>query len=511
MLLILDAAGAASRPMYVQEVKALAKGGDFIQDADLLMEGVVISDQTQVNRDISRPAEWAHVGTGASRKTVYVQNRDASAGIRLVFKGNSDAKVLKRFSTVTLNLKGCTVTRDAKGGVTVDGLGPESVVRCVEGSQASAPIKKKKIHAITEADLYTLVCIPNCEFVFKTGSYTNVYEPFMMRTSVNEVCLAQSRMMNTWACLFTDGSAPMYMYVNAECPWRRDGKGLPGGRGEIEGIVVSEYYSRYGSTGDFQILPQTQEDIRFGKSQASALSNIALWNWNDGSDEPRLTPDSGCGELTLSPECMLSRSFDTDNPATAVGKVPTFGIVENGALRMSAPSCAWWRWGKDQGTPIEVKVSTKGLKGRALLFAFSFSAGGTDSGKAGKDKLQSMNAQNCHGFPVYWKISYSTDGSSWEDVPGEVILRSLPWYWKNQVDGARDYPTSFECGPGFTEHAVMLPSTLLGKDTVYIRLSPSRKVMASLAIERADKLALREDSSAKCIINIGALQVSCVL
>ena len=84
-------------------------------------------------------------------------------------------------------------------------------------------------------------------------------------------------------------------------------------------------------------------------------------------------------------------------------------------------------------------------------------------------------------------------------------MRSLPWYWHNNVNGV--HYDSILAGAGYTEHMVVLPKSLFGKSKVYVRVVPVAKNYATLGYDYAENGALRPNTMIKTVVNFGSLVV----
>ena len=90
----------------------------------------------------------------------------------------------------------------------------------------------------------------------------------------------------------------------------------------------------------------------------------------------------------------------------------------------------------------------------------------------------------------------------------EAVLRSLPWYstYVNMKDTG--YPTSSEAGMGFTEHIFPLPASLLGHEKIWIRISPSRKVVSTAAYRNQEGGLMTPYLNGECMVNFGTIKVA---
>ena len=443
--------------------------------------GVVVGDCNSDNMASGQNVRFDLVDLRANSRTNYLQSEDGKCGFRLVFESIYDNK-LHRADKVKINLAGCTVVReDNPERYTISGIKAENIVSCEAGG-ALQP-KVKSINDLTSADLYTYVALADVEFMNKQGAYTNVYEPVMLRTYLNqeqnpyECC-------DGWASLLKDkNGASIYMFVNAKATWRRRGQGVPRGVGNVAGVLVSEKLRRYGDNlGAYSIRPLNEEDIRreMPKEESSSYEIIADWNYDRNyraelnienlgkvkysrmaQYEGRILPDVGSGYVWSNANALygLDTEYDTRYPHD------NRGMRRYAGLRFQSNMSHWLE--KNRG--ILVEFSTEGLSGKALTFDFSFGVGNHD-------------INNCWGFPAYWNVMYSTDGVNFTKVKENIVLRALP-YVIGKAKGLNDkmnYLPSADMAPGFTDHSILLPSSLFGQKSVTILLTPASRAMATL-------------------------------
>lgn len=124
---------------------------------------------------------------------------------------------------------------------------------------------------------------------------------------------------------------------------------------------------------------------------------------------------------------------------------------------------------------IVVETSTEGVEGRGLSFDFSFLAGNHDINRS-------------WGYPVEWKVEYSTDGLPFIDAGRIFVLRPVVYNDAVIKDlGLRRL--SYDAALGFTEYSVPLPVSLLGRKRLTVRLTPASAVMATIPENPADDSA----------------------
>ncbi|MBP5636026.1 MAG: hypothetical protein J6X25_00715 [Bacteroidales bacterium] len=462
-----------------------------------ILEGIVISSPAHPNLDDTVQSNYRSVSYTQNNRTAYieVQEGDSWRGVKLVFQHlDPEAKKLERYSHVTIDISEAVVEEDGK---VVRDIPNGAVISVEPGSAADLPLLERSVNDITDADLYTWVTIPQCEFVFKDGSYCDILESY-------------AYMMGTWQTLMTDRSgAPFYAVFNARVPWRRTGNGVPQGTGSVSGIVVKSDLLRYGKVSAPQIRVLEEEDFAISRDGNSSFTTICEWNWNDNVDEFRTTegvmhyikrqkvlPDEGKGYVWTDFEASTYRGRDLNNPLVEPDNGYTRGHrgqVLKGSMQVRTMAKNWWDWGNDCGNSLVIQFSTEGLSGDCLCLDFNFAAGDN-------------SAYNTRMCPAYWGIEVSTDGDSFAllDIP-PITLRPFPW-WEKEIDGVH-YVTSMECGLGLTAHQVRLPSSLLGQKNVYVRISPISRQAYSLALQGSDNWSLRPNHENWTFIEFGTISI----
>lgn len=474
-------------------------GPSLLAPTGNLLEGIVLSSPAHPNLDDAVQSNYRSVSFTHNNRTAYLlvknDKNELEGGVKLVFQHlDPEARKLERYAHVKIDISGARVE---DGGKVIRDIPNGAVLSVEPGSKEDIPVRIRCVRELTDDDLYTWVSIPDCEFVFKDGSYCNVLESYSSR-------------MGTWQTLLTDADgAPLYALINAKVPWRRLGNGVPQGRGTLEGIYVKSDLPRYGKVYAPQIRPLEQEDFHFEWTGASAFTTLCEWNWNDNGKQIRteegpmdyikrekVLPDEGQGRLYVDFEASTYRGRDLNNPKVEPDKGYVLGHrgqVLQGSLQVRTKAFNWWNWGEDCGNALVVKFSTQDISGERLVLDFSFGAGDN-------------SAFNCRQCPVYWGVEVSTDDLAYArvDVP-DITLRSIPW-WDKTVDGV-SYLTSFEAGWGLTEHQVVLPSSLFGQKDVWVRITPVKKNATTLAIQGSDNGCLRPNDEIWTFIEFGAISV----
>lgn len=507
-------ASAAEKITSMREVRDMAKSAKVLTvEDDINIEGFIVSKYNGRNNEMNVNVHYASM-KNYDLSTGYIESLSGDIGFRLSYAERPEAMKFPRYAKVVLSLKGATLRCEQEPlRVTIEGVTEANIVRIEQCSEDDMPRKAKYIADLTDDDVYTYVTLKDCEILFKDGSFSNVYERYVQQTNFNKK-IKPNKTMDCWATLICDkkGSS-IYALTNTLCTWRRDGAGVPQGAGEMKGILAYTTQARYGGDvfGRYVLRPVDKEDYAMAWEAKSALyKSIAEWNWSDNKKmlntdagelesvtNERVMADIGKGSLKVMVKGEAIRGRDTNNTRVDAGKVEGTkgfgGFVRYGALSIKTEAHNWWNWKDNRGEGVELQFSTKGLSGERLIVGFTFAAG-------------EISAETSYGFPVFWNVEYSTDGKKWSAVEGAPKkMRSLPWYWHNNVNGC--HYDSVLAGAGYTEHMVVLPKSLFGKSKVYVRVVPVAKNYATLGYDYAENGALRPNTMIKTVVNFGSLVV----
>ena len=514
MLSIIIPLSAIGQTISLREVRDMARTAKVMQVTDdLVIEGYMVGQPYGQNNEMNISIRYSQL-RNFDLATGYIESLSGDVGMRINFAQRPMAKKFPRYAKVTISLKGTTLSCDEPGRVTINGLTDKHLLSLTQCTASELPRKEKYIGELTDDDIYTYVTLKDCEILFKDGAYLNVYEPYMLESSINKK-VGTNKSMDCWATLICDkNGGSIYSLTNSLCTWRRNGLGVPQGSGNMLGIVSCATHPRYGGDvfGKYIIRPVDGDDYAMDwNASSSKYNSIAEWHWNDNKKEfatesgvkatihtESVLADIGNGTVRLGVKGEAVRGRDTNNPRVDTGKedgtIGFGGLVQYGALSIKTEAHNWWDWKKDCGKGVEVTFSTKGLTGENLLFGFTFAAG-------------EISAKTSYGFPVFWNVEYSTDGKTWQAVEGcePKKLRSLPWHWDQNVHGI--HYDSVMAGAGYTEHLVVLPKSLFGQSKVYVRVVPVAKNAATLGYDHADNGALRYNSKDMTVVNFGSFVV----
>ncbi len=476
LFLLTLGSATAGRAETFDALRARAAGRTVALDAATQIEGIVISDYRSMNRELNPNTAHDQVDLGVNLRTAYIQSEDGRYGFRLLFDGIYDNR-LTCGSRVRLNLEGCQITGETDPvRYTISDLKAASVEVLAQGDSPAG--KERHIAELTDDDLYTLVTLHDVEFLSKQGCYTNVYEPAVQRTWLNAFD-KPARRADGWATLLKDSdNHSIYLLVNTKCTWRR-GDGLPQGIGAVTGVVVHTPMRRYGGDlGRYSIRPRDEADIAIARPSASSYTSVAEWNWDKNREgilrfekkgvatdaakvsvaDDRILPDVGQGFLSAPTGVRMRLDTEYDTP-----DVVRSGMRTNGALRLDSNTHDWYgfdnRGRMVAAQSIEVECSTEGVTGRGLTFDFAFLAGNHDINRA-------------WGYPMEWRVEYAADGEPFVDAGRLFVLRPI-YYSDGTAKELGKRLFAYDTALGFTEYSVALPTSLLGRKQVVIRLSPA--------------------------------------
>ena len=390
---------------YEADYRTLIKGESgqvVINNPEASFEGIVISDKDNANVETTPNTARNATDYTVNAKTAYVQMLDGSYGYRLQFDA-ADDNTLKRYSQVKISLNGVTLTKEADPErYTLSGLTAANIVSQTPGTASDLIRKEKSIGQLTDEDIYTYVSLREVEFALPDGSYTNVNEGYF-GTANHTSCVPRT-------LCDKDGGA-ISMLVNNKTPWRRDGSGMPKGKGTLSGVIVHDLQPRYGYTnegyiGRYSVRVLEKEEIDLAASESSSnRQTLVEWNWNNAevrtNADGTIAPDRGNGSLWCTDPAA---KYLLDNEYN--GLTTSAGLNSKNALKFE--NTYWWDFAENTGYAVALKFSTEGA-GANLSLNFTNS-----QGNAGGTSIYG---------PVYWQVEYSTDGVNFTVLPESGFCR----------------------------------------------------------------------------------------
>lgn len=447
-----------------EELRGMASEEPALMTDDFMLEGYVVGDKSSSNigeNIMTSPAEIDYTG---SEKTSCIESLDGEYGFLLEFE-TGDHNILKNNTLTRINVKGATLVKltDPERYV-IRGLKASNVMSSDSVDVSLIPQKSRKISELTDKDIYTRVTLTDCEFPVRKGSLTPFNEGYASNWDAHNVSKYPSLIRDS------EGSS-LYMLTNTTCGYRRDGSRIGYGSGNVTGIIVHEDYVPFGGVGRYQLRHTSRKDLGFKESFSDGFSEmICEWRWYEVGENNTLKATYGEGTLSHTSGTAPSNATDYSYLGPCVegntANVNGFGIildggisygsdftgsVEKGVLSDGALKLAWRHnaWGKDEGYHgWVVEFSTSGITATTCL-SMQFCV---------------MNQTGEGGVPNEWKVEWAdsdTDAAQWKtiaeyDVP-DVVKWDSPQFWKSA---------------GFKPVDVTLPNEMLGKDKVYIRLTP---------------------------------------
>lgn len=459
-------------------------GSVKINDPAALFEGYVISDRNNANVETTPNTAPNATDYSVNARTAYVETLDGSYGFRLQLESEED-NTLCRYDYVRLSLDGLTLTKEAEPErYTLSGVTAAHILERTPGSESDLPVKEKTIGQLTDEALYTYVRLRDVEFAIPDGSYTNVNEGYF-GTANHTSCVPRA--------VYDSNGGLIYLLVNNKTPWRRDGSGMPKGKGSMGGIIVHDMLPRYGYTnegyiGRYSIRVLERQDIELSASASvSDRTTLVEWNWEDGTirtnSDNTVAPEIGTGSLWCT-DPAATRALDNE-----YNGVSTSAAVGKRALKFE--NSYWWNFSAEEGYAIALRFSTEGA-GSMLSLNFTNS-----QGNAGGTSIYG---------PVYWQIEYSTDGSTFTILPESTFcVRPFVW-WSTTM--------SYCATPGYADRVFFLPESLRNRPEVTIRIKAvdTRCISSNTAtVEEGDKGTITSDmaTNKRSPMRFGTISVKC--
>ncbi len=485
--------------MQFEELRSLAvPGGEPVKiDNRLLVHGYVVSNPDSRNAGENPKTTTTTIDYTACDRTVYLESLDGSYGFMVETESEED-NIFKRYDKVQLSLEGTTLTAyDNPVRYVISGIRTSSVMSQETGTASAIPSKAKNIDELTDDDIYTFVTLKDCEFGVRKGSLTPVHEGYTNGKG--------QAMLSKYPRLIRDieGSS-LYLYTNTTCPWRRDGRRLPYGSGDISGVVVFEYFQPYiygdgtdedthGRIGNYQMRLMSYEDIGFAESET--FSNLLT--------EYRY---------------MSGKTTDTEGYIRWYPTLGNNGYFYHSKANITITAPTSWNYlgpvGGNNGT-APFKDNTGNINGLGIILedGTDYLADNDGINTDGQGQDGTTNGWKAYHFwdsakgnPWGWVCKFSTSGISANVLSmqftiqsGRGVLNCTPVYWKaewsvtGKADGEWTYIGSFQQPdfpifatyrewqlPAFKQIDMKLPLEMLGKSEVYIRLVPENDIANTL-------------------------------
>lgn len=492
-----------------EDLRDVASVEGYILPEDALVDGFIVSTTEGGNAGDAVVDDFKQdngvIDYTLTARTAYLESPDGEYGFRLITTTEAE-NAFQRYSRLLLRIGGAVVKRSEGEPLcyTIEGVKSSEILSSSDGSD-TVPRKEKHISELTDNDLNTLVTIKDCEIAMRKGPLTPVDESYTISCGYNRLA--------KYPILIRDiEGGSMYLFTNMTCPYRRNGEQLPYGSGDITGIVVHESYKSFEKDGDigrYQLRHLTREEIALMPDISDSFSGIITEfryaKFPTESEETRLPnailATKGNGEMchTYGPVNNFSPSYfyigkcgsdrmgqyaegagidDSGNYYTpwegkeAEQNTDGTGWFKNDLL-LSWSSKYWWDSDNARGYCWLVTFSTVGFVSDRVSIQFAMY----------------NNSPNGHS-PRYWKAQYSignTDTSpntdaEWSDIGEFTVPDVATWASQNewQTLGTRVYD-------------FQLPTDILGRELVSIRLMPRNNKAADIAEGTYDTSTITND------------------
>lgn len=388
-------------------------------EENIYVEGIVISSKGNPNLATNLNKSISEIDPTENNITFYIQDPNGTdGGIMLKTKSGSD-NIFDKDEKVKLWLKGAKLTKlDNPKRYLIEGIETDHILEKSEGTAVQP--KEVYMKDLVDEDIYTFVKLKDVEISVPSGSFSNINEGYSKRMSVYPVSIRDIHRDN------------MYMLINLDVPYRRDGNRVPRGSGDITGILVHDNLPRYGGDiGKYSIRPLNREDIDLRENKDDGFTKvIAEWRGFKSGEKDPLAPDIGqeYGAKFSHSSSNVTAGPDFNGLTTTEHTIATGGYSATG----------WWNNGKGESWIVE--LSTLSIN---------------------KPLSMQWEGDVIVGGPRNFTLEWSTDKSSgqWEYI-AEFTLQDLV------RPGANTLLTQV-AGHKVVDFA--LPETLLGKNKVYIR------------------------------------------
>ncbi len=503
--------GYSVEPIGVTDLKALLPGKGSLQiDKHYIVSGLVINDDTEGNGAENRLVSIDNPEMAYSSKILYVQSEDGADGIKLIFNG-SCADLATRYDRISFDACGLTLERkDNPVRYEITGI-PLSAV--TESQRMDAPVAKSRtIASLSDQDLYTLVKLDNVTLPIRKGPFVPVDIRYI------DLVTAYPMVLND-----NEGNS-IYMMVNSDCIWSRDGNPMPQGAGSVTGVLVYEksdnfewdiaqesamkadgvlpdYITGIGNIGSWQIRPVSRGDIAIEDNLDDSFSAL-LYEWrycdslgvnlvaNYDGDARRLYPTYPVVSEPKTLDAWLYCQGKDDNAKlkvcndfTHLGPYTYGGNIShpengNGVYDALGRSAHWYVYSSTNTIGViysqylaEDTVNWSICNGSSWCvpgwstkqyWCCEFSTSELTEANAPLNVVfGTLNHIGYTGAPRYWAVEWSEDGDTWN---------------REKTYSVPDFPSTSSRKvyylPGAKYVSVKLPDEVIGLEKVYVRLVP---------------------------------------
>ena len=249
-----------------------------------LSDVIIINDNVEGNGAENRNVTSTIQDLTLADRTLYVSDAAGSAGIKLEFVKGAELLV-RRFDHIDVDLYGAVLVKESDPlRYIIKDVPAAAIMTSREGNENDVTVKVKKISELTDADIYTLVELTDCEIPVRKGPYVPI--------NLKHYCV-----MNKYPMVIRDKEGlDMYMVINTTCTWHRNSL-MPQGSGSIRGVIVHEhcdnfewdqnkaaelmagglglnYINDIGEIGRYQIRPVRENDIMIEPEFENGFSQL---------------------------------------------------------------------------------------------------------------------------------------------------------------------------------------------------------------------------------------------
>ena len=501
---------AASGEMLVEKTFAevrTAVGSEPVWNVteDVAVVGYIINEKND-NAGECRMEVMDKVDYDSNETTVYFEDENAEYGFRLICASDL-ANTFTQHTKVKLLLNGCSVVKyENPERYDITEVSSEMILSAEYVGKEGMPKKAKSISELTPADIYTYVTLKDCELPIRKGSLTPVNEGYTIAFDANKI--------GKYPTLVRDAEgSSIYMYTNMTCAYRRDGRKLPYGSGNISGVIVNEEFQPFGEVGTYQIRHLSREDIALSQTMeensfSGLLSEYRFIKKEDmttGNETGAITPTHGTnGYLTQTGSTFYGIDKNRQNPFDSEKTYKIKGLpasdfsylgpcVKSEAGKTTNGFGVVLENGTDYGVEFplisseSVNADGKGSSFNTMAWAsaqFGKHASGMYNGWVVCFSTVDINTSvlsaqvsmlnTYSGSPTKLRVQYlvpENPDAELDDLWGLVWTDVMEFTIPNVVAWTNTQLT--QC-PGFKPVNIQLPADqLCGKEKVYIRLVPN--------------------------------------
>lgn len=493
--------GAAVEEISVDQLKANYQSGKI--EKHIVLKGIAINDWNENNGGEIKTVSIDSPDPSWQERVLYLQNEEGTEGVKLVFD-QSCRSLVDRFNEVKVDLYGLDLVQEqSPERYSISDIPLSSVVGSDSGARVEP--KQKTISELADSDLYTYVELKDVEIPIRKGCYVPV-----------DIRYIGSIMTYPMVLHDVDGNQT-HMMVNANCPWSRNGKEMPHGKGNVAGVLVHEYCDNFewdktkeaqlsnaglmtdyisgiGRIGDYQIRPVTQNDVKLEKDVEASFSEILCeWAYCDSlgvnlvknydtktglmyptyttlKDTTGLNARFYCADAEGKVKIGLCNDFTHLGPYE-YGKTITQPENGNGIYdSQNRPAHHWFDAASvstigviysDKSNPAKTNGSAWQVAAWSVekYWCAEFSTKGITSPLS--VQLGTMGCIDGYGAPRYWVLEHSIDGKTWEESAEYTV-----------PDFSYAVPKRFFQLPGTKYMTFNLPSKLKDQEKVYVRMRP---------------------------------------